>query len=307
MMNDNSNPPRTQPHTTHEAAMMNDPNPAPNSNVAAATLFDELKELAKIFAPIKKKTSQVAAPQKSPPQEMPQERHGPIRINVDGEFFSTTSMKCQGPAKLKRAKEVDSIENFSPESNKYFRHPPVEEWTINPTPDKTKSLLSRITYVNGNNESVSPSVPQLSLEDLTKNDRATTGTNGKGLATMDLQELLYMTILIPLYYIIHRAISPNESLDHHEGVNLAVNTASTDRDGSTLEKMKTSDQPEVNDRSPRGQQYAVTVFFTMMFIACNFEEGETEEGHELLHDVINRLAEECVTQDIGTFFKMLGK
>ena len=294
-------------HTTiHEAAIMNDPTPAPNSNVAAATLFNELKELAKIFAPKKEETPQ-ESPQETPPEGTPQERHGALYINVDGELFSTTSMKLQSSVELKKAKEVDSIENFNPESNKFFGHPPVKEWTKQPTSGTTKSLLSKMTYVNGNNESVSPSVPQLSLEDLTKNDRARTGTNGKGLATMDLQELLYMTLLIPLYYIILRAIPPNESLDHHEGVNLAVNTASTDRDGSKLEKKKTSDQTEVNDESPRGQVYAVTVFITMMFIACNFEEGETKEGHDLLHDVINRLAKECETENIGTFFKMLGK
>jgi hypothetical protein len=284
---------------------MNEPTPTRNTNVTAATLFNELKKLVEIFEVTPHKTPQET------PRETPRERHddGPIFIQIGGgQTIATTSMKLQTPSELEKANEVNSIDNFNPESNVFFKNPLVDKWTRNPTPNATKSLLNKLNYVDGNKESLSPSVPQLSLEDLTKNGRARIGKNGKGLATLDLQELLYITILIPIYYIIHRAILPNQPLDHLEGINLAVNTASSDRDGSTLEKKKTFARTEVNDESLLGQIYGVTVFITMMFIACNFEQGESEEDEQnLLHDVVNNLAKECETQGIGTFFKMLGE
>jgi hypothetical protein len=284
---------------------MNEPTPTRNTNVTAATLFNELKKLVEIFEVTPHKTPQET------PRETPRERHddGPIFIQIGGgQTIATTSMKLQTPSELEKANEVNSIDNFNPESNVFFKNPLVDKWTRNPTPNATKSLLNKLNYVDGNKESLSPSVPQLSLEDLTKNGRARIGKNGKGLATLDLQELLYITILIPIYYIIHRAILPNQPLDHLEGINLAVNTASSDRDGSTLEKKKTFARTEVNDESLLGQIYGVTVFITMMFIACNFEQGESEEDEQnLLHDVVNNLARECETQGIGTFFKMLGE
>jgi hypothetical protein len=284
---------------------MNEPTPTRNTNVTAATLFNELKKLVEIFEVTPHKTPQET------PRETPRERHddGPIFIQIGGgQTIATTSMKLQTPSELENANEVNSIDNFNPESNVFFKNPLVDKWTRNPTPNATKSLLNKLNYVDGNKESLSPSVPQLSLEDLTKNGRARIGKNGKGLATLDLQELLYITILIPIYYIIHRAILPNQPLDHLEGINLAVNTASSDRDGSTLEKKKTFARTEVNDESLLGQIYGVTVFITMMFIACNFEQGESEEDEQnLLHDVVNNLARECETQGIGTFFKMLGE
>lgn len=288
----------TQPQP--EAAIMNEPTPTRNTNVTAATLFNELKKLVKIFKVTPHKT----------PQETPRARHddGPIFIQIDGgQTIATTSMKLQTPSELEKANEVNSIDNFNPESNVFFKNPLVDKWTRHPTPNATKSLLNKLNYVDDNKKSLSPSVPQLSLEDLTKNGRARIGKNGKGLATLDLQELLYITVLIPIYYIIHRAILPNQPLDHLEGINLAVNTASTDRDGSKLEKNKTFARTEVNDESLLGQIYAVTVFITMMFIACNFEQGESKDGQDLLHDVVNNLAKECETQGIGTFFKMLGE
>ena len=284
---------------------MNEPTPTRNTNVTAATLFNELKKLVEIFEVTPHKTPQET------PRETPRERHddGPIFIQIGGgQTIATTSMKLQTPSELEKANEVNSIDNFNPESNVFFKNPLVDKWTRNPTPNATKSLLNELNYVDGNKESLSPSVPQLSLEDLTKNGRARIGKNGKGLATLDLQELLYITILIPIYYIIHRAILPNQPLDHLEGINLAVNTASSDRDGSTLEKKKTFARTEVNDESLLGQIYGVTVFITMMFIACNFEQGESEEDEQnLLRDVVNNLAKECETQGIVTFFKMLGE
>eukprot|EP00985_Skeletonema_marinoi_P028891 scaffold26235_cov151-Skeletonema_marinoi.AAC.1 len=73
---------------------MNEPTPTRNTNVTAATLFNELKKLVEIFEVTPHKTPQET------PRETPRERHddGPIFIQIGGgQTIATTSMKLQTP------------------------------------------------------------------------------------------------------------------------------------------------------------------------------------------------------------------